>query len=328
MATIDLSTTYLGLKLNTPFIVASSELTDSAEKIAQHERNGAGAVVLKSLFEEQIMAESYTSAIHDMNVSPDAFDYIRQYQSDHSANKHLKLIELAKKSVSIPVIASINCTSKSEWIKYTKSLESAGADAIEVNISFLPTDIYTDGAEMEARYLDIAQAVREAVKIPVSLKLSPWFSSLPNIIYKFTMMKIDGFVLFNKFYHTDININTPALTTGSVFSDPNDFHHSLRYIGLLSHAVQADFAASTGIHTPETAIKLLLAGAKAVELASVLYKNGSEYLQTMNKGLEAWLLEKNHTSLKEVIGACNFKNIENPGAYSRIQFMKYFAKIQ
>ncbi|MDR0364267.1 MAG: dihydroorotate dehydrogenase-like protein [Bacteroidales bacterium] len=325
---MDLSTTYLGLRLKTPFIVASSELTDSVEKIMQHEKNGAGAVVLKSMFEEQILAESYTSAISDMNESPDAFDYIQQYQAAHSAEKHLKLIEEAKKSVSIPIIASINCVSKSKWIDYTKSLETAGADAIELNISFLPTDMNITGEEIEQRYIDIVQAVKQTVKIPVSLKLSPWFSSLPNMLYKFYIHKIDGFVLFNKFYHTDVNINTPELSVGSIFSDPGDFHHSLRYIGLMSGAIKADFAASTGIHTPETAIKLLLAGAKAVELASILYKKGSEYLLVMKEGLEKWMEEKNYSSLEEAIGICSFKNIKNPNGYSRIQFMKYFAKIQ
>lgn len=325
---MDLSTTYLGLRLKTPFIVASSELTDSVEKIMKHEKNGAGAVVLKSMFEEQIMAESYTSAISGMNESPDAFDYIQQYQSAHSAEKHLRLIEQAKKSVSIPIIASINCVSKSKWVDYTKSLEAAGADAIELNISFLPTDIHTTGEAMEQRYLEIAEAVRAMVKIPVSLKLSPWFSSLPNMLYQLYAHKIDGFVLFNKFYNADINIDKPEMSTGGVFSDPNDFHHSLRYIGLLSGKIKADFVASTGIHTPETAIKLLLAGAKAVELASVLYKKGSEYLLTMQEGLESWMKEKGFQSVEEIIGMCNFKNIENPSAYSRIQFMKYFAKIE
>lgn len=326
----DLSTTYLGLELKNPVIVGSCGLTNSVEKIRELAENQAGAVVLKSLFEEQIEAE-LTSNLQSYNSDyPDAFDYIRGYTRGNAVDDYLTLISDAKKAVDIPVIASVNCVSGSEWVNFAKSVEKAGADALELNISLLPSDPKKRSEETEKLYFEILHKVSARVTIPIALKMSRYSAGLANLISRLawsTDHKVAGFVLFNRYYRPDINIETIELSRAEVFSTPAEITESLRWIGLLSSGIKKDFAASTGVHDSEAVIKQLLAGAAAVQVVSTVYKNGPAVVREILAGIEKWMEEKSFDRLADFRGRLSHDNVENPAGYERIQFMKQFAGI-
>jgi dihydroorotate dehydrogenase (fumarate) len=326
----DLSTKYLGLELKNPVIVGSCGLTSSVKKIRELADNNAGAVVLKSLFEEQIEAELASNMDSYHTDYPDAFDYVRGYTRGNAVEEYLSLIADAKAEVDIPVIASINCVSSSEWTTFAESIEKAGADALELNVSLLPSDPKKKGEETEKLYFEILEKVSRKVSIPVALKMSRYSAGLANLVSRLawsTDNNVAGFVLFNRYYRPDININTMALSPAPVFSTPEEITESLRWIGLLSGRVEKDFAASTGIHDSDAVIKQLLAGAAAVQVVSTVYKNGAGRIGEILQGLEKWMEEKSFNSLNEFRGKLSYKNAENPAAFERIQFMKQYGGI-
>ena len=326
---MDLSVKYLGLNLKNPIVVGSSGLTNSVEKIKELEQFGAGAVVLKSLFEEQILFEESNASANNEYDYPEAMDYIKAYARDNSIQKYLQLIENAKKEVSIPVIASINCVDKGEWISFAKKIEKAGADALELNISLLPSDINKTSADNEKMYFDIVETIKKTINIPLSLKMSHYSAGLTNLIQKLSWTKnIDGFTLFNRYYNPDIDIETLKITSSGVFSSPEDISSSLRWVALLSGKIRTDIAASTGIHTGEDVIKQLLAGATVVHVVSTLYQNGTKQLKEMVEALEGWGNKHNYKSIEDFRGIVNFESAENSIAFERVQFMKYFGGIE
>lgn len=322
-----LTTNYLGLKLKNPIIVGSSGLTNSVEKIKKIEAAGAGAVVLKSLFEEQILHE----ANHQIHTSvgtdhPEAIEYIQNFNRENSVDEYLRLIQDAKSQVSIPVIASVNCFSASEWIDFAKRIESAGADAIELNIFMLNTDKNSDAATYEELYYKIVKDITSSIKIPVAIKLSPYFSNLVQVVDKLSAFGAKGVVLFNRFYEPDVDIEKLSLSTSSVLSTPNDIRNSLRWIGIVSgKAKNIDVTSSTGVHDGEAVIKQLLAGATAVQICSTIYKNGNEVIGQMLKKLDDWMNSKEFDSIEDFRGMLSYKNIKNPALYERVQFMKHFS---
>ncbi len=319
-----LNVNYLGLNLKNPIIVSSSGLTASLDKIKALEAAGAGAVVLKSLFEEQIMHESAAINYYDY---PEAGDYLAEYTRQHRLEQHVQLIADAKKACSIPVIASICCVTKGEWVDFAKRLEEAGADALELNIFLLPTDKELSGEELEKRYLAIVAEVAKSVKIPVTVKLGRQFTNLLNITAEIAFRGAKGVVMFNRFYEPDIDIDTMKLVSSSVYSSPEELRSILRWLALASaQGIRIDFAASTGIHDGQAVVKALLAGASAVEICSSIYKNGPEVIQKMLADIEGWMETHSYPRLSDAIGVLNYKNIENPVAYERSQFMKYFAQ--
>lgn len=326
----DLSTSYMGLKLRTPIIAGSSGLTGSVENIQQICDNGAGAVVLKSLFEEQISyAINKTFNQNDNNYGyPEAQDYISHYTREKDLENYLNLIREAKKKVDIPVIASINCISAAEWVTFARSIQEAGADGIELNIFILPSDPRWKAEQHEQLYLDILLSVMKQVKIPVAAKVSYYFSGLTNMALQLSWTGIKGLVLFNRFYSPDIDIEKMEVTTGHVFSSPGESTLTLRWIAMLSDRVQCDLAASTGIHDGKGAIKQLLAGAKAVQIASVLYQKGIEQIGPMTKEIDAWMDRHGYKTTGDFIGKMSYKEVSNPAAYERVQFMKHFAGIE
>lgn len=320
----DLSTTYLGLKLINPIIVSSSGLTDSIEKLKVLEKNGAGAVVLKSLFEEQIMFE--TGKLLSDATHTEASDYISNYSRSNTLDNYLNLIESAKKELSIPVIASINCISSGEWIEFSKRIQEAGADALELNVFFFPSDKDLRSDDYEQIYYDLALKVKSKVSIPVSFKLGQNFTSLLNIVDRLYYRGIKGVVLFNKFYEPDIDLEHLSFKSGPVFSSPSDYCKPLRWVGIISNQVEnIDIAASTGIHDGQSAIKLILAGARAIMVCSALYKNGPEYLSIILKEMDAWMKKNNFHSIEQIRGKMNYGKIEQPRLYERSQFMRYFS---
>lgn len=325
----DLTTSYLGLKLKNPIIASSSGLTNSVDDIKEFEANGAGAVVLKSIFEEDIRRELKKDMV-TMNkesfLYPETMDYYDNYTDDDSLTNYLRLIRESKKAVSIPIIASINCVTAEKWPYYVETLQDAGADALELNIFVMPSDLDRTSEQNEKVYFDVVKEVKKYAKIPVSLKISYYSSSLGSFIKKLSNTGIDGLVLFNRFYSPDIDINNFDILSSNVTSSPKELPISLRWMGIMHNRVGCDLAASTGIHDGEAVIKQLLAGANAVQMASTFYKNGKQVLKTILDDLTKWMKEKNFKSIDEFRGKLSQDKTQNPAAYERMQFMKYFSE--
>jgi dihydroorotate dehydrogenase (fumarate) len=326
----NLSTSYMGLKLKNPIIVGSSGLTNSVENIKEAAANGAAAIVLKSLFEEQIMHLAQHTLLQDSaaNLYPEAEDYIRQYTRANDVENYLKLIRESKKAVDIPIIGSINCVSSHEWTDFAIKIAEAGADALELNIFVLPSDPLRSGEQNEAVYFEILDKITRIVNIPVAAKISYYFSSLSKMALKLSWTGIKGLVMFNRFFSPDIDIERMELRASNVFSTPAELSVSLRWVAMLSNKVQCDIAASTGIHDGKAMIKQLLAGAKAVQIASVLYKKGFREIQVMLDELQRWMEHHNYTSTDQFIGKMSIKQIDNPAAWERVQFMRHFSGIE
>lgn len=323
----DLSINYLGLNLRNPVIASSSGLTGTALKVQQLEEAGAGAVVLKSLFEEQINYEA-GSLITD-NDYPEAEDYIKSYTKSHTVDSYLSLITESKNLVSIPVIASINCLTVSDWIGFARRIEEAGADAIELNVFYLPVNKLASSREYEDIYFELARKITGIIKIPVSIKLGSSFTNIPGLINGLSKIGVKGVVLFNRFYEPDIDIERMRLTSADVFSSPSDLRHSLRWVAIVSDMVsKIDISASTGVHSYEAVVKQLLAGASTVQVCSLLYKNGIKEIENLTRGLKEWMKRKGYSKIDEFRGKMSYSKIPDPSVYERSQFMKYFSNIQ
>lgn len=326
----NLETTYMGLKLKNPIIVGSSGLTNSIENVIEIAKEGAGAVVLKSLFEEQIIQSANRIFEQDEmnNYYPEALDYIQNYSADNDVTNYLKLISDCKASVDIPIIASINCMTSNEWVSFAKKIEDAGADGLELNIFILPSNPNKSSVDNEKIYFDIVEKVTSIIKIPVALKLSYYFSGLAKTMEMLSWTSISSLVLFNRFFSPDIDINNFEIKSSNVFSSPSDLAQSLRWVAMLSENVKCDIAASTGVHDGKAAIKQILAGAKAVQIASVLYKKGFKEIPIMIKVINDWMTTKNFDSIEQFRGKMSVKHSNNPAAYERVQFMKYYSGIE
>jgi len=326
---MDLSTNYNGLTIKNPIVVGSSGLTNTVEKNKKLEDNNAGAVVLKSLFEEQIMSEAYAEVKNNDNAYAEAFDYISNYAKEKSLEDYLNLVEGTKKSIKIPVIASINCASVNSWTSFSKKIQDAGADALELNISNLPTDIDRNSADYEKIYFDIVEKVSEEVSIPLSLKLNFYSAGLSNLIKTLDWtQKLKSFVLFNRFYSPDFDIENMKISSSNVFSNGGDYTRTLRWTALMFGNIESELISSTGIHSGGSVVKQILAGANAVQVVSAIYKNGPEHIKTMLNELEAWMQKKNYTTIEDFKGSLSYKSINDITAFERIQFMKYYGGIE
>ncbi len=323
---VDLSTEYLGMKLKNPVIAGSSGLTNSVKSIKELEESGAGAVVLKSIFEEEIAFEyeDILKEAESKGYNLDQFDYYDYKIKEDNLDKYTTLINESKKNVSIPVIASVNCVYSHEWLAFASQLEKAGADALELNMFFLPSDFERTSEEKEKAYFQIIEQVQKAVNLPIALKISYYFSNLGPMIQKLSNTGISGLVLFNRFFSPDFDIDKFEVKSSNVFSVPSDLSISLRWIAIMAERVNCDLAASTGVHDGVALIKQLLAGADAVQVASTLYQNGKGRIGEMLKTLEDWMESKNYSSLSDFRGKMSQAKSSNPAAYERSQFMKYF----
>ena len=319
-------TTYLGIPLKNPVIVSSSGLANNLEKVIKLSKAGAGAIVLKSIFEEQINLEA-GNMINGADY-PEAHDYIQAYSKSNALEQYLKLIEDAKKNVDTPVFASVNCVSASEWISFAKSVEDAGADALELNIYYLPNTTKEEGNGVEETYYHILREVRKRVSLPIAIKLGQQFSNLPVFINKLKGYGANGVVLFNRFYAPDINTENLTLSAADVFSHPSEIRNSLRWVGIISSLVsKLDICASTGVHDGLAVVKQLLAGAQAVQVCSALYKNGPDFLEQIIRVLGNWMEKHNFEAIEEFRGRLSYKNIPDPSVFERAQFMKYFSSM-
>jgi len=324
---MDLSTKYLGLELRNPVIVGSSGLTNSVEKIAELEKYGAGAVVLKSIFEEEITME-YEKVLAEEAPSrykDDYLDYFDYKIKQQNISNYIKLISDAKKKVKIPIIASINCTSSHEWTYFAQKIEEAGADALELNIFVLPSTLEKSIDDIDHVYLEIINNVKNIIKIPIAIKISYYFSNLGRAIKVLSKTGVKGIVLFNRFYSPDIDLDKMEIIPTNVFSTPQELSTSLRWIGIMANRIKCDLAASTGIHDGKAVIKQLLAGADAVQMVSALYNNGPEFLKTIISEIEDWMTDKGFEKIDDFRGKLSQEQYVEPTLYERVQFMKYFS---
>jgi dihydroorotate dehydrogenase (fumarate) len=328
----DLSTTYLGMELKNPVIASSSTLTSNVDNIKHLEKSGVSAVVLRSIFEEEITLEANRFIEHAVNEGYDEglFDYYDNKVKQNNVDKYLLLIKETKSAVDIPVIASINCKSNHEWIYFAKKIEDAGADALELNMFFLPSWSKRTVEENETLYFDIVEKVLKEITIPVTLKVSHYFSDLSTTLYKLSKTGIKGLVLFNKFFTPDFDIETEKMTQNYVYSSPRDIVLPLKWVSILSGQLaneknnQCSIVASTGIHDGEGIIKMILAGADAVQIASTLYLNGYEQVDKILNKLNSWMDKRNYRTLNDFKGHLSYKYVDNAEQYERVQFMKNF----
>jgi dihydroorotate dehydrogenase (fumarate) len=321
---INLETQYAGLTLRNPIIIGSSGLTSSPDRNKEYEKAGAGAIVLKSLFEEQI--EMQSTSLMNEPYYPEATDYIREYVKANQVGNYLELIQKTKAACNIPVIASMNCYKADAWIDFARQMEVAGADALELNVFYMDTDLAYNYDATRAMYVNIIRKVKETVRIPVIMKIGKFFSNIPSLVQTLKVNGADGIVLFNRYYRPDIDINSMQLVSGNVFSSHSDLGDTLRWTAIVSGKIpDISIASSTGIHEWEDVIKCLLAGASAVQMCSAVYTCGSEIITQVLTCLEEWMSHTKYESLSEFRGKLSYANSKNPGMYERSQFMKYYS---
>jgi len=342
----NLETTYLGLKLKNPVIAGSSGLTNSVENLKELENNGVGAIVLKSIFEEQINAETQKFLNSDNANMKDwqntfegivshkdyfykeALEYVTNFAQQNTLSNYLSFLESAKKAVSVPVIASINCVSNYEWTYFAKKIQDTGIDAIELNIYLLPSHFGQEDMDVEKTYLDIIREVKKYITIPLSIKIGYYFSSLASSVQRISQSGIDGIVLFNRPFNHDIDIDKMEFSASNIFSNPTEYNHTLRWTGILSGRIGCEISSTTGVHDYASTAKMLIAGAQTVQLASVLYQKGFGSVKEIVTGLENWMNQHNFNDIESFRGKLALKNVENPASYERVQFMKLYSKIE
>lgn len=322
---VDLTTTYAGLKLKSPIIVASSSLTSSVSRLKAFEDAGAGAIILKSIFEEQIESEAADTLSQSQDF-PEAYTYLKEYSEAHSVGKHEELIREAKKVVSIPVFASINCYSTGGWIEYAKTLSDAGADGIELNVMRIETDRTQEYGEPEMAIVKVVSELRKAgYHKPLAVKISKYYTNLIRLCGKLHAAGADGVVLFNRSFMPDIDLRTEKLVAGPVFSSPGDFYDGLRFTALVSGAVSGlSISISSGPRNGKDVIKGVLAGASAIQMASVLYGKKEQAISESLEELRQWMEEHKYESVSEMRGKLAAKHVEKANFLARSQFMKYF----
>jgi len=324
----NLNVKYLGLDLKNPIIAGSSGLTNSIENLKAIEKAGAGAVILKSIFEEEIYLEfaQEFSKLGPMDNNLEFLDYYDYQIKKDNLKRYLTLIKDAKKELTIPVIASINCVTAHEWGFFAKKVEDAGADALELNMFILPTNLSQTSQDNESMYFDIVSRIATKIKIPVSLKISPYFSNLGGVIRDLSFSEIKGLVLFNKFYSPDVDIDKLEIVSTDVLSHNSDYKLTLRWIGMMANRVNSDLSASTGVHDWQTVVKMLLVGATTVQVVSALYKDGFSVLTGMIQNLEKWMELNGYASVADFRGKLSMDNSTNLAEYERVQFMRNFGE--
>ncbi len=326
---MDLTTNYLGMVLKNPIVASSSPLSHNVESMRRLEDAGASAVVMYSLFEEQITFDSYYIDYHLTHGIDSYAESLSYFPDMHGYNvwpdEYMNLIRRAKEAVDIPIIGSLNGVSEGGWTDYAALMEDAGADALELNIYYVATNPDLLGLEVERVYLDILRAVRESVSIPIAMKISPFFSSTANMAKRLVNDGVNGLVLFNRFYQPDFDLETLEVTPRLVLSNSNELRLPLRWVAILYNRLPVDFAITSGIHTCEDILKSLLAGAKVTMMASELLQNGIRRIGQLQSELTRWMEEHEYESVMQMIGAMSQQNCAQPAAFERANYMKMLA---
>jgi dihydroorotate dehydrogenase (fumarate) len=326
---INLSATYMGLNLKNPIIVSSCSLSHSAEGVKRLADAGAGAVVLKSLFEEQILSDIQKLEVSAEPVAhPEEMDYLRQMGMTHKSDEYLEMIEKAKEAVDIPIIASINCVSNSAWTDYAKYIEAVGADGLELNIALMPKKSDQHPEEIENKIYKIVEIVKHNINIPIAVKLGPYFTSIPRVASNTRKSGASALVLFNRFYQPDIDINTFEFQSKNRYSSPGEMSNTLRWIAILYKKIGCSLVANTGIHDGEAAIKQILAGAAAIQICSTLYINGLSQIENMIFYIQEWMRKNEYTRLDEFRGLISQKNALQPEYFERQQYIRALVGIE
>jgi dihydroorotate dehydrogenase (fumarate) len=332
MVMIDLSTTYLGLKLKNPLVASASPLSKKVDQVKRMEEAGISAVVMYSLFEEQITHESLELdhfLSRNTNSSSEAVSYLPD-SGTYSLlpERYLQNIGKLKKAVKIPVIGSLNGVSKGGWVRYAREIQDAGADALELNLYYIPTDPSLTGQELEDAQVELVAAVRSSIKIPLAVKLSPFYTSLPHFVARLVNRGADGLVLFNRFYQPDFNLEELKIAHTLDLSISTELRMPLRWISILKDQVNADLALTTGVHTYQSVLKAMMAGAKVSMLASELLQNGTGRITEILTDLTAWMEEHEYTSIKQMQGSMSQKSVAEPAAFERANYMKVLSSFQ
>jgi dihydroorotate dehydrogenase (fumarate) len=323
---MDLTTTFLGLELHSPLVVSASPLSEEIDNIKKMEEAGASAVVLYSLFEEQLKIEQRELHHHlteGTESYPEAITYFPEPDEFHvGPDGYLNHIRAAKEAVDIPVIASLNGSTIGGWTSFAKQMEDAGADALELNLYHIPADIHLTGSQVEETYLEVIREVRKTIAIPMTVKLSPFFSNLANMAKRISEAGANGLTLFNRFYQPDIDLEELEVKPNVLLSTPQALRLPLRWIAILYGRVQADFAATSGVHQVADVLKLLMVGANCTMMASALFRHGIDHVKTLEAGLTQWMEEHEYESVRQMQGSMSQQAIDDPSSFERAQYMK------
>lgn len=322
---IDLTAEYLGLKLRSPLVVSASPLARDIANLQRMEEAGAAAVVLHSLFEEQITAEAHAldRLLSEGESYAEALSYFPELNSyGMGPDAYLEHIRKAKKAVSIPVIGSLNGVSTGGWIRYASLIEEAGADALELNIYFLPASLEIEGREIEANYCDLVEAIKAKVRIPVAVKLAPYFTSMANVAFRLDRAGADALVLFNRFYQPDFDLEALEVTPHLTLSTSHELRLRLHWVALLSRSVRCELAITGGVHTAQDVLKGIMAGAQVVMLTSALLKNGIGYLALLETAVVEWMTWHEYESIRQMRGSMNAAAVAEPAAFERANYLK------
>jgi len=329
---MDFTTKYLGKKLRNPLVASASPLSESIDNIKKLEDVGIGAVVLYSLFEEQIRLEQEEYNYHTTQGTESFAESLSYFPDIHDYKTgpelYLEHIVAAKKAVEIPVIASLNGSTLGGWTSYAKEMEKAGADALELNIYSIPTDPTIPGTEIEKQYVEIIKAVKSSIKIPVALKLSPFFSNMANMAKQFDEVGVDAMVLFNRFYQPDINLEDYEVVPNILLSQSQAMRLPMRWIAILRDQVKCDLAATSGIHTGTDVIKMLMVGANVAMICSSLLKHGINHVKNILDHMQQWMIEREYSSVSELQGSMSQKKTSDPSSFERAQYMKAITRYQ
>ena len=319
----------MGLELKSPIIVGSCGLTADVDKMVQMEQAGAGAVVVKSVFEEQIIHDikRNTHMVAPTDSYGDSYEYIAQHVADDSLERHFNMMREAKRRLSIPVIGSINCFSYENWLTYAQKFQDTGCDALELNMAILPYETTLSSDDVERTYNQIINTLRKSVSIPISIKVGTYFTDMAKQMQQLSWMGIQGVTMFNKNVEVDIDIENETLKNATCLSNPEDIYKTLRWVAILSKKMRCDLSATTGVYTSADVVKMLLAGATTVQVVSCLYKNGIDTLRELNDGLKAWMERKGYDKLSDFRGKLSVMPTDKASVAMRTQFMKYFAEI-
>lgn len=323
------ATKYLGLELKSPIIAGSCGLTNNLDNLAKLEQAGAGAVILKSVFEEQIIFDIKRSktVLAPTDQYGSSYEYIASHMADDALEKHFDLIRQAKNTISIPVIGSINCYQFENWLTYAQRFQEAGCDAIELNMALFPYESSTSSDDIERLFHNIINTLKKSISIPISIKVSPYFTDMAKFMEQLSWMGINGITIFNKSMNIDIDINKQEIINAPALSEPSDVYNTMRWVAVLSKKLRCNISASTGVHTAEDVIKMLLAGANSVQVVSCLYKEGIDYMKNLNQGLQQWMGEQHYDSIDQFRGKLAMKANQDASMFLRTQFMKYFSEI-
>jgi len=323
---VDLTTTYLGLKLNNPLVASASPLTKKLETAHQLEEAGVSAIVMYSLFEEQIIQESlklHEDLLRGTESYAEAPTYLPEYgQYSIGPQTYLEQLSKIKASVSVPVIGSLNGVSTGGWVEYARKIQDAGADALELNLYYLPTDPNISSNELEARYLSLVSDIAAQISIPLAVKLSPFVTAIPNFAHHLAEAGAKGLVLFNRFYQPDFDLEELEVVPNLVLSNSTELRLPLRWIAILYGRVQADFALTSGVHTPEDMVKAMMAGASVAMSASALLHNGVAYARELLNGFQTWLEDHEYESVEQMKGSMSQRAVAEPAAFERANYMR------